>query len=65
MKKNIIIVLISLIYVVALIGCNSKNINNTEETILYNGKEYKKSGARIQIVQVKMRIPYYKFYGTM
>lgn len=22
-------------------------------------------GARIQIVQVKMRIPYYKFYGTM
>ena len=40
MKKNIIIVLI---YVVALIGCNSKNINNTEETILYNGKEYKKS----------------------
>ena len=23
------------------------------------------NGARIQIVQVKMRIPYYKFYGTM
>lgn len=23
------------------------------------------TGARIQIVQVKMRIPYYKFYGTM
>ena len=43
MKKNIIIVLISLICAVALIGCNSKNINNTEETILYNGKEYKKS----------------------
>ena len=26
---------------------------------------YKGIGARIQIVQVKMRIPYYKFYGTM
>ena len=29
------------------------------------GWQLVKAGARIQIVQVKMRIPYYKFYGTM
>ena len=33
------------------------------EHILELIKNYR--GARIQIVQVKMRIPYYKFYGTM
>ena len=43
MKKNIIIVLVSLICVLGLAGCTSENINNTEEIISYNGKEYKKS----------------------
>ena len=36
-----------------------------DDNDLVEVENIKQIGARIQIVQVKMRIPYYKFYGTM